>query len=66
PILLWGPRWWVKAAQIDTPVQVVDIAPTLAQMLGLRPPAQSQGQVLPGAVPRAHKVPPTPKLAMGR
>lgn len=66
PILLWGPRWWARATEIDTPVQVVDIAPTLAQVLGLRPPASSQGQVLPGAAPRAHKVPPRAKLAMGR
>jgi len=47
PILMWGPAWWGGSARINTPVQVTDIAPTLAAVLGLRAPAQAQGRVLP-------------------
>ena len=46
PILLWGPAW-VKPGRIDTPVQVVDIAPTLAGVLGVPAPASSEGRPLP-------------------
>jgi predicted AlkP superfamily pyrophosphatase or phosphodiesterase len=50
PILVWGPRW-VKPARIDSRVEVVDIAPTLAQVLGVAAPAASEGKVLPLAAP---------------
>jgi predicted AlkP superfamily pyrophosphatase or phosphodiesterase len=46
PILFWGPRW-VKPGRVDAPVEVVDIAPTLAALLGLPPPAASEGRPLP-------------------
>ena len=46
PILAWGPAWWGQG-EVRQPVVVADIAPTLARMLGLPAPAQSQGQVLP-------------------
>jgi predicted AlkP superfamily pyrophosphatase or phosphodiesterase len=46
PILVYGPRWTGKG-QVDTPVNVVDIAPTLARMLALPPPSASEGKVLP-------------------
>jgi predicted AlkP superfamily pyrophosphatase or phosphodiesterase len=46
PILLWGPSW-VKPGRVDTPVQVVDIAPTLAGLLGVPVPSSSEGQPLP-------------------
>jgi hypothetical protein len=45
PILLYGPRW-VKPGRSDARVEVVDIAPTLAGMLGVAAPAQSEGKVL--------------------
>ena len=71
PLLLWGPRWWGGATRIDAPVQVVDIAPTLAAVLGVRAPAQSQGQVLHGlGLPRGEaptrRAPPMPKRARAR
>lgn len=47
PILLWGPRWFGPAGAVDAPVQVVDIAPTLARVLRIPAPAQAQGSVLP-------------------
>lgn len=47
PILLWGPRWFGVGGAVDTPVQVVDIAPTLARLLHIPAPAQSQGSALP-------------------
>ena len=50
PLLLWGPSW-VRAGRIDTPVDVVDIAPTLARMLGVAAPAASEGKPLPLPVP---------------
>jgi len=43
PILFYGPRW-VSAARIDEPVEVADIAPTLAVVVGLPAPAQSEGR----------------------
>jgi predicted AlkP superfamily pyrophosphatase or phosphodiesterase len=50
PILLWGPRW-MKAQAVATPVQTVDIAPTLAHLLGIPAPAASEGRLLPLAAP---------------
>jgi Type I phosphodiesterase / nucleotide pyrophosphatase len=47
PILLWGPRWFGQAGPVAAPVEVVDIAPTLARVLQIPVPAQSQGRVLP-------------------
>lgn len=46
PLMLWGPRW-VKAGRIDRPVEIVDLAPTLAGWLRVPVPAQSQGRALP-------------------
>ena len=46
PILLWGPSW-VRRGQVSTPVEVVDIAPTLARLLGIPAPAASEGKPLP-------------------
>jgi predicted AlkP superfamily pyrophosphatase or phosphodiesterase len=46
PILMYGPAW-VKPGPIDAAVAVVDIAPTLARLLGVAAPAASQGTVLP-------------------
>ncbi|WP_310389795.1 alkaline phosphatase family protein [Roseateles sp.] len=46
PILAWGPRWVGRGEQAQA-VEVVDIAPSLAKILRLRVPAQSQGQALP-------------------
>jgi predicted AlkP superfamily pyrophosphatase or phosphodiesterase len=50
PVLLWGPRW-MKAQTVAAPVQTVDIAPTLARLLGVPAPAASEGRVLPLAAP---------------
>ncbi|HSV44803.1 MAG TPA: alkaline phosphatase family protein [Ramlibacter sp.] len=46
PILVYGPPW-VKPGRVDTPVQVVDIAPTLSGLLGVPVPASSEGKQLP-------------------
>jgi hypothetical protein len=46
PILFYGPKW-VKPARVDARVEVVDIAPTLARMLGVAAPSQSEGRPLP-------------------
>lgn len=46
PILSWGPAW-VGRGEVKTPVEVADIAPTLANILHVRTPAQAQGRVLP-------------------
>jgi hypothetical protein len=43
PILFYGPRW-LGAGRVDQSVEVADIAPTLARLLGvprLRPPKES-------------------------
>ena len=38
---------WVGTGKVDKRVEVVDIAPTLAKMLGVAAPPASQGKVLP-------------------
>jgi arylsulfatase A-like enzyme len=44
--MLWGPAW-VAAGRRDRRAGIVDVAPTLARVLGLPAPAQSEGRVLP-------------------
>jgi arylsulfatase A-like enzyme len=46
PLLLWGPKW-VKPGAVPARVEVADIAPTLARVLGLPPPPASEGRPLP-------------------
>lgn len=46
PILTWGPAW-VGQGEVAPRVEVADIAPTLARILGVRAPAQAQGKPLP-------------------
>lgn len=50
PILVYGPPW-VKAGRIDSRVEVVDIAPTLARLLGVPVPSASEGKLLPLSAP---------------
>ncbi|WP_395686003.1 alkaline phosphatase family protein [Caenimonas koreensis] len=50
PILVYGPKW-VRPGRIDTKVEVTDIAPTLAHLLGVPAPAGSQGKLLPLTAP---------------
>lgn len=45
PVLFYGPRW-VRPGRIDDRVEVVDIAPTLARMLGIAAPSSSEGRPL--------------------
>ena len=46
PILLYGPNW-IGKGRVDKRVEVVDIAPTLADLLGVPPPATAEGRRLP-------------------
>ena len=46
PILFYGPKW-VKPGRVDGRVEVVDIAPTLAAILGIAAPSSSEGRPLP-------------------
>ena len=50
PILVYGPNW-VKPGRVDTRVEVADIAPTLARVLGVPPPATAEGRPLPLPAP---------------
>jgi predicted AlkP superfamily pyrophosphatase or phosphodiesterase len=45
PLILMGPQW-IKPGYYPDYAEVVDIAPTLAHLLRLRPPAASEGRVL--------------------
>jgi len=47
PLLLYGTG--VRAGRVYRPVAVVDLAPTLARLLGVAAPALNQGEVLPEA-----------------
>jgi arylsulfatase A-like enzyme len=44
PLLLYGPPF--RARTVETPVESVDIAPTLARALGVDAPSSSSGRVL--------------------
>jgi len=50
PILMWGPRW-VKPGPVASRVEVADIAPTLARVLGIPAPPASEGRPLPMGAP---------------
>lgn len=50
PLMLWGPRW-MRAAAMPERVGIVDLAPTLARLLGVAAPAQSEGRLLPISAP---------------
>jgi predicted AlkP superfamily pyrophosphatase or phosphodiesterase len=45
PLLIAGPKW-IRPGRYGQYVEVVDIAPTLAQLLEVRPPAGAEGRVL--------------------
>ena len=46
PILMYGPPW-IGKGRIDKRVEVVDIASTLAELLGVAPPTTAEGRRLP-------------------
>jgi predicted AlkP superfamily pyrophosphatase or phosphodiesterase len=46
PLLLWGPRWLATGTHAGR-VEMIDLAPTLARVLGIPAPAASEGQLLP-------------------
>jgi predicted AlkP superfamily pyrophosphatase or phosphodiesterase len=46
PVAFHGPAW-VRPGRVDERAGVVDIAPTLAAILGISPPASAEGRVLP-------------------
>ena len=50
PILVYGPKW-VKPGRVDSPVEVTDIAPTLARVLRVSAPSASEGKSLPLSSP---------------
>jgi predicted AlkP superfamily pyrophosphatase or phosphodiesterase len=45
PLMLYGPPW-IKPGSYASYTEVVDLAPTLAFLLGTRPPSGSEGRVL--------------------
>lgn len=49
PLMMMGPQW-IRPGSFSSYAEVVDIAPTLAHLLGLRPPAASEGRVLTEAL----------------
>lgn len=48
PLLIWGAG--IRPGHVTRPVGVVDLAPTLAQLLGVDAPTTRDGQVLPEAL----------------
>lgn len=46
PLLFWGARW-APRGELAQRVEVVDLAPTLARVLGIAAPAASEGRPLP-------------------
>lgn len=50
PILMYGPRW-MQHSRVESRVEVVDIAPTVARLLGVPAPQASEGKPLPLIAP---------------
>ena len=50
PMLFYGPRW-IKPGRMEQRIEVVDLAPTLARLLGVPAPSASEGRPLPLPVP---------------
>jgi hypothetical protein len=48
PLCFYGP--WFRAGTIDQPVELVDVAPTLARLMGVAAPESSVGRVLSEAL----------------
>jgi hypothetical protein len=46
PLMFWGPRW-IRPGAVSDRVEMVDLAPTLARLLRVPAPAQSEGRLLP-------------------
>ncbi|MGV3494681.1 MAG: alkaline phosphatase family protein [Ramlibacter sp.] len=46
PLLFWGERW-AAGGEVTRRVELVDLAPTLARVLGIATPAASEGRPLP-------------------
>jgi arylsulfatase A-like enzyme len=46
PLILWGPGHVRHGLEVEEPVQLVDLMPTLLDLSGLRAPAEIQGQSL--------------------
>jgi predicted AlkP superfamily pyrophosphatase or phosphodiesterase len=46
PIVFYGPAW-IGAGRVDTRVEEADVAPTIARLLGIPPPATAEGKPLP-------------------
>lgn len=46
PMLFYGPPW-IDKGRVDDLVEVVDMAPTLAALLGIAAPAAAEGRALP-------------------
>lgn len=49
--LLYRPAAGPAPAQVDTPVSLLDVAPTLLALAGVAPPPDYQGRALPGVEP---------------
>lgn len=49
PLIIMAPRW-IRPGNYPTYAEVVDIAPTLAHLLHLRPPAAAEGRILDEAL----------------
>ena len=48
PLCLYGPRF--RCSVFESPVEAVDLAPTLARVCGVVPPSSSTGRVLAEAL----------------
>lgn len=46
PLMLYGPAWLTPGRREER-VEMVDLAPTIAQLLGIAPPATAEGKPLP-------------------
>lgn len=45
PLIFMGP-WWIQPGKYAPSIEIVDIVPTLAHLMNLRPPNGSEGRVL--------------------
>lgn len=64
PLILRPPAGWRPFVPVDEPVGLVDLMPTLLDLLGLEVPASCQGRSLAPAL-RGETLPPLPQYAQG-
>jgi arylsulfatase A-like enzyme len=66
PLLFWGPGRIPEARRHTSPVSLIDVAPTILDLLGLPLPEDSDGTSLKGVLLDGESLPPRPLISEAR